>query len=125
MSDWVEHALHITGLISLKVACSGDSRMPEGLNLKARRTSRITMLKKGICLSFSLSLFLVGCNPGAKPIAQSESYTWSVQDVAGENSTFVCKKVDIVIYASRKAGSNMDSTVVDDKYCAKLPKPQT
>ena len=98
---------------------------PVGLNLRVRRTSKITMLKKGIFLSFSLSLFLVGCNPGAKPIAQSESYTWSVQDVAGENSTFVCKKVDIVIYASRKAGSNMDSTVVDDKYCAKLPKPQT
>ena len=83
------------------------------------------MLRKSIFAPLVVSLLLVGCNPGAKPIAQSESYTWSVQDVAGENSTFVCKKVDIVIYASRKAGSNMESTVVDDKYCAKLPKPQT
>lgn len=97
---------------------------PVGLNLRVRSTSKTTMLKKGIFASLAMSLFLAGCNAGSKPISQSETYTWSVQDVAGSKSTFVCKKVDIVIYASRKAGSNMESTVVDDKYCAKLPRPQ-
>ena len=82
------------------------------------------MLRRAIFVPFAMALLLAGCNSGAKPISQSETYTWSVQDVSGSNSKFVCKKVDIVIYASRKAGANMESAVVDDRYCAKLPKPQ-
>ena len=81
------------------------------------------MLRRSALISLAVSLFLASCNGASKPISQSETYAWSVQGVDGEKTSFVCKKIDIVIYASKKAGSNMNSTVVDEKYCANLLKP--
>lgn len=81
------------------------------------------MLRRSSLISLAVSLLLASCNGASKPISQSETYAWSVEGVNGTQTNFVCKKIDIVIYASKKAGSNMNSTVVDDKYCAKLPKP--
>jgi len=81
------------------------------------------MLRRPALISLGISLFLVSCNGASKPISQSETYAWSVDGVNGTQTHFVCKKIDIVIYASKKVGSNMDSTVVDDKYCANLAKP--
>jgi hypothetical protein len=81
------------------------------------------MLGKTSLISLAVAILLAGCNGASKPISQSETYAWSVDGVNGTQTNFVCKKIDIVIYASKKVGSNMNSTVVADKYCAKLPKP--
>lgn len=93
------------------------------LEFSTAREKQEDMLRKLSLISLAASFLLASCNGASKPISQSETYAWSVEGVNGAQTNFVCKKIDIVIYASKKVGSNMNSTVVDDKYCAKLPKP--
>ncbi|MDX2099316.1 MAG: hypothetical protein SFW36_16175 [Leptolyngbyaceae cyanobacterium bins.59] len=76
-----------------------------------------------ISFLFGLLLFVTGCSRVEKPISQTQTYTWSVSSVDGTSSSFVCKQIEIAIYRRRSRQPDVNSVVVDDRYCANVAKP--
>ena len=87
----------------------------EVMMLKITRLVAVLLLVVGFVLT--------GCSSVTRPISQAETYAWSYVSAGNPNEKPVCKKIQVTIFRDRRQGTNFDSNIVPDKFCAKLAKP--
>lgn len=79
-----------------------------------------------IALSTLLLVLLTSLPPATAQVKGTETYAWSFARL-GSNQV-VCKKIDTVLDKEQprtqdKQAVHISSTIVSDRYCAKLVKP--
>jgi len=87
------------------------------------------MLRFAIVALVTLGLVLVtafGLYPASATVSNPEFYAWNFASVG--SSELVCKKTvvvpqDLIIPSSSMQAVNINSAIVDNKFCAKSTKP--
>ncbi|MGK7904110.1 MAG: hypothetical protein AB4352_22415 [Hormoscilla sp.] len=79
-----------------------------------------------IALSTLALVLLTSLPPATAQMPRTETYSWSFARL-GSNQV-VCKKIDTVLDKAQprtqdKQAVHINSTIVSDRYCAKLVKP--